>query len=122
MQGRGWSLDGGEIRLKQGKHRGPNKGFGAAHIWAEHSSEMMKLGLETLGDVPAYVAMIVRAGTAIYCEFDAIGAAPRLAVVQSRIGKAILEYQRMRAGLEIYSVVTAFSNTKAHGTRVGTVR
>ena len=58
----------GEIRLPVGKHIGPNKGFGAKHIWAEHSKEMNNVGLGCYEDVPEYVASILLEGTPIHFE------------------------------------------------------
>ena len=42
----------GEIRLFHGRHTGPNRGFGAEHIWAEHEREMVAAGF------PAVVILI----------------------------------------------------------------
>lgn len=52
MVSRGINLQGGEIRLMRGKHTGPNKGFGASHIWIEHSKEMTYAGYDRQESVP----------------------------------------------------------------------
>lgn len=122
MTGRGWVLEGGDIRLKRGRHSGPNRGFGAEHIWAEHSKEMAVHGLHAFEDVPHYVALIIQPNTPIYCEFGSLRGSPRIAVVRSRIGLAILEHKSLRDGDNIYSVVTAYAKTKADGIRIGAVR
>tara|TARA_R110002049_G_scaffold119724_8_gene274044 strand:+ start:79 stop:486 length:408 start_codon:yes stop_codon:yes gene_type:complete len=119
MSGRGWHLPAGIIVLKSGRHKGPHRGFGAAHIMAEHVKEMAVAGHSTAED---YVAWIIQPGTPIYCEFDRMRGGQRVAVVRSRGGKVILEVDRNELGQPYYSVITAYSDTKAHGTRVGTVR
>lgn len=119
MSGRGWHLPSGGIVLKSGRHKGPNRGFGAAHIRAEHSVEMELAGFT---EVAGYVAWIIQPGTPIYCEFARMRGGQRVAVVRSRRGKVILEQKFDGVGSCYYSVVTAYSDTKAHGTRVGAVR
>lgn len=110
----------GPILLFEGEHTGPNRGFGAAHIWAEHQREMARLGLMTYDDVPAFVAEIVRAGSPIFYE-GPYGRALKVAVVRSSAGTAILQAVHRRDGV-IWSVVTAYAGNKTHGTRIGTVR
>ncbi len=51
-----------------GKHLGPNRGFGAKHIWAEHRSEMAKAGLFQESEVANYVLTILRTGTPLIFE------------------------------------------------------
>lgn len=121
MKSRGVCIEGGEIRLKRGRHGGPYSGFGAAHIWAEHEQELRQRGFLRLDDVPAYVASIIQPGAPVFCEFAQMRGAPRLTVVRSPTGMAVLQLFQTR-GSPHYSVVTAYSNAKAHGTRVGTVR
>ncbi len=120
MNSRGTVIPAGEVRLLSGKHVGPNRGFGAAHIWAEHAAEMEQAGFHTQAGVPAYVASIVRAGTPIFFAGDSMRRT-RVTVVRSASGTAVLEFRDQRHG-PIWSGVTAFSGTKTHGTRVGTVR
>lgn len=83
---------------------------------------MARAGFHSLDAVPDYVASIVCVGSAVFCEFSNLRGEPRLTVVRSPRGKAILELQKLRGGPDIYSVVTAFSNTQAHGIRIGSVR
>jgi hypothetical protein len=108
------------IQLFVGRHIGPNKGFGARHIWAEHRNEMAQVGLNDEADVAAYVLRIVRTGTPLVFEGGS-WTVTRLLAVRAASGTAILEYRDRREG-PIWSVVTAYSGTKTHGTRVGTVR
>lgn len=109
-----------EIRLFQGRHVGPHRGFGARHIWQEHSATIMKMGLTEEALVSHFVAQIVRTGTPLFYE-GASWKTTRLMAVRGASGQAILEFRAQRAGA-IWSVVTAFPGTKTHGTRVGTVR
>lgn len=114
------TLPAGEIRLSRGRHHGPNKGYGACHIWAEHQAEMAVHGLNSLRDVPCYVALIIKEGTPLYYEGGSYRHM-RLTAVQSTYGMAVLEFKDRREG-PIWSVVTAYSRTRAHGTRIGAVR
>ena len=113
-------IPGGEIHLKKGQHIGPNKGFGAEHIWAEHSKEMLKEGFSTIEDVQSYVKQIISSGSAIHCEFERKKTFYRLAIIRSSKGTAILEYKGQYPN-GYYSVVTAFSGNKKHGPKIGTV-
>jgi hypothetical protein len=108
------------IHLPLGRHIGPNKGFGARHIWAEHRIEMERSGHISEADVPLYVLSIIRVGTPLYFE-GAIWQQTRLMAVRSATGTAVVEF-RERRDASVWSVVTAFSGTKTHGSRVGTVR
>lgn len=117
---KGIIIPSGPIYLKEGKHFGPNRGFGVEHIWAEHRVEMAALGYETKNDVANYVADIVRPGSSIYCEFDNIRAGLKLTVIRTVIGTAILQHQEK--GDSHYSVLTAFSRKTANGTLIGSIR
>lgn len=87
------------VRLKVGRHSGPNRGFGLEHIDAEHHDEIAALGL-----APAeYVQKIVSGATKVYDPGDG-----RLLIVNERFGKhqAIVE---LRRDGDHYSVITAFA-------------
>ena len=90
------------------------------HIWAEHQSEMEKAGYHSESDVPLYVLGIIKIGTPLYFE-GANWHVTRLMAVRSARGTAILEFRDRREG-PVWTIVTAFSGTKTHGSRVGTVR
>ncbi len=120
MKTRGAIIPAGEVRLISGRHVGPNRGWGAAHIWAEHALEMEERGFLTYEDVPAYVATIVRQGTPLFFDGGQMRQI-RLMGVRATTGTAVLEFRDRREG-PIWSVVTAFSGVRTHGTRVGTVR
>lgn len=116
----GEDLPDAEIHLYFGRHIGPNRGFGACHIWAEHRGEMARIGLHSEAEVSQFVVRIVRTGTPLFYE-GASWTTARLMAVRSASGQAILEFRRQRNGA-IWSVVTAFAGKKTHGTLVGTVR
>lgn len=109
-------IPGGPIVLKVGKHS-ERGGFGAAHIWGKHSLELGDAGFTCLDEVPNYVAEIIRPGAPIYCEFNNLRGNHRVTVIRTTTGLAILEYRN-----EVYSVVTAYAQKNAHGTRIGSVR
>jgi hypothetical protein len=109
----------GLIILLQGRHNGPNRGFGARHIWSEHSKEMLADGFETEDQVSHYVARIVCAGTPLFFEASS-WRSTRIMAVRSLAGTAILELRQRRTET-VWSVVTAFSANKKHGIQIGTV-
>ena len=115
---RGILIPGAPIVLKLGRHSGRG-GFGVRHIWARHEREMRARGYTCIDDVAKYVAEIVRPGSPIFCEFQQIRDI-RVTVVRTTTGLAVLEYKL--AGDDChYSVVTAFAQRNAHGTRIGSV-
>ena len=116
----GVRVDEAPVFLFEGRHVGPNRGFGARHIWVEHELELNRLGFRQEGDVAAFVATILRERTPIYFEGTSFRST-RVLAVRARTGTAIMELRQRTEG-SIWSVVTAFSGTKTHGTLVGTVR
>jgi hypothetical protein len=110
----------GEVKLKYGKHIRKNKGFGAEHIWIEHEHELIKLGYQSMADVPKFVSEIIRPRMPIYYEFDNT-LRDRITVVKSTAGIAILEKTSDANNRIFYSVVTVFGGRSAHGTQIGTV-
>ena len=71
-------------------------------------------------DVPLFVLRIIRTGTPLIYEGSS-WRVTRLMAVRAASGTAVLEYREQRQGA-IWAIVTAYSGTKTHGTRVGTVR
>lgn len=111
------------IHLKEGKHFGPNAGFGVQHIWAEHSIEIMAAGFMGLADVPAYVQRILNTPTLLYFE-DRPGPRTRVNAVRIVTGTVILEYVQTKVGnvfTPYWSVVTAYSDTRTKGVVVGSM-
>lgn len=115
---RGYAIPGAPILLKRGIH-GPRGGYGVRHIWARHSVDLKKRGYASEDDVAKYVAEIICVGSPIYCEFNAIKGV-RVTVVRGAVGLAVLEHKTHRDDSH-YSIITAFSQKSAHGTRVGSV-
>jgi hypothetical protein len=121
MRAPGTVIPAGDIFLFRGRHTGPNRGFGMDHIWAEHEQEMLTAGFNAYQEVPAYVATIIRQGTPVFFG-DHSWRSLRVMAVRSSSGTAIVEYRQPRESAGIWSIITAFSGTRTHGTRVGTVR
>lgn len=120
MKSRGVIIPAGEVRLQNGRHSGPNRGWGAAHIWAEHAEEMRQRGFHSKEEVPAYVATIVQYGVPLFYE-GGFTRNIRVMAVRSSSGTAVLEHRSLQTG-SVWSIVTAFSGTRTQGTRVGTLR
>lgn len=114
------NLPGGDIYLKYGMHRGPQNGYGVAHIWAAHGPDLEKLGYASFSDVAVYVSQIVRPGTPIYREFASMRAT-RLAILRSALGLLIAEYRPLPQAPLRYSVITAYPRRQAHGKLVGQI-
>ena len=121
---RGLVCEEAEIHLFEGRHWGPNRGFGKTHIWAEHQTEMRQMGFGSEDEVGKYVASMVRSGSSLYLpKRRSKTNRRRLLAVRSTAGLAVLEFRHdARLGREIWSIVTAYSRKQTHGIRVGTVR
>ncbi len=111
----------GVVKLRQGKHSGPNRGFGAVHIWEEHKIYLKRKGYDNSNSVQRFIADIIKSGSPIYCEFENLKGNHRIAVVRSTLGIAILEKIPDGNNNIFYSIVTAFEKKYAHGTKIGTV-
>ena len=120
---------GGDIFLKIGRHFGPNSGFGANHLWADHMAAIASFprleGIDhfygvALALVVSYVTAIIQPGTPVYCEFASIGKY-RPAVLSSKAGTVILEEREDEYGECYYSVVTAYDLRRPKGTLIGRV-
>lgn len=113
------SLPEGEVFLRYGEHIGANRGFGVAHIWAEHKQDLKRLGHDSEEGVAHFVSDIVVSGALLYTE---MAGSINVAVLQNDIGLAILEQRADGKGKPYYSVVTAYIKREAHGTLIGSVR
>jgi hypothetical protein len=87
----------------------------------EHDKELIALGFQTKDEVAKFVASIIRSGTPLFCEFNNLRGKHRVTALKSSIGVAILEQKQNATNEIFYSVVTAFTKGKAHGTQIGTV-
>ena len=113
---RGLVCEEAEIHLFEGRHWGPNRGFGKTHIWAEHQTEMRQMGFGSEDDVGKYVASMVRSGSSLYFE-GGFRTNPQLLAFRRAAGMVVLELRH-----DIWSIVTAYPRKQPHGTWVGTVR
>lgn len=108
----------GPIFLRSGQHISAKRGFGMAHIWAEHKQELIGRGYTDIERVPAYVSTIICTGATLYWEIGA-----RLTIsATSATDIAIIQERFDGTGRVFYSVITAFQKGRAHGTLVGAVR
>jgi len=82
---------------------------------------MVAAGFPDLGPVQGYVSTMVREGSPVFGRVHNWGTVRAMAV-RSRTVTAIVEHRTPRGEDPHWSVITAFSGTKTHGTRVGTVR
>lgn len=124
LNSKGASIPAGRIFLRNGRHTGPNRGFGIRHIWAEHSKELQQSGYQTINDVAKYIRDIIQPGASIYCEFSHPGGRHRPTVLKTALGIVILE-PREDSGSDsgyIYVVVTAYKARKAHGVMLGSIK
>jgi len=97
------------IRLKFGKHQGPNWGFGYIHIWREHFTGVGDAE-EAKREVIALVESVLVDGAPIFYEIGR-----RAAIFRGSEGQVIVELR----GTDEYSVVTAFKHANAKGSRIG---
>lgn len=113
-----YEIRGGPIRLTAGSYG--NRGFGARHIMEKHGQLLIKKGYGVdIDAVIGYVSAIIQPRTPIYCEFDNIACDPRVAVVKSTVGTAILGLRYDQENVPYYMIVTAFDRKQAHGTLIG---
>jgi hypothetical protein len=111
------------IYLTEGKHRGAHFGFGVAHIWAEHSPEIIEDGFADIGLVPDYVQRILTYPSVIYFEDRKIPKT-RVNAVRIRTGTVILEYFQPIINKVVtphWSVITAYSNPRTTGVLMGII-
>ena len=111
----------GNIMLRVGEHIKANRGFGVRHIWAEHSKELIRMGYHSVDEVARYISDIINVGAPIFCEFNNLRGNHRIAVLRTSKGIVFLEKKYDGRNEVFYSVVTAFSSKKAHGTKIGNV-
>jgi hypothetical protein len=109
-------LPAGSIHLLNGEHLGPNRGFGVAHIIAEHDGQISRAypslaGLAPHDKVANYVVMMLLRKAPIYVE---AGNQKRPVVVHSAVGSVILE-RRGQASDAWYSIVSAFGRKNSRG-------
>jgi len=110
----------GNVVLRRGQHKGVNRGFGAQHILAEHSKELVQLGYtDNEQGVINYVSAIFSEGADIFCDFDMKRNGYRPLVLKRSEGLLILETLVNSQGEYFYSVVTAYRTSNPKGVLVG---
>jgi hypothetical protein len=115
LKGVGRAFASGLVYLKEGRHNGPNNGFGVLHIWAEHfPSERDTTAAEA--QITEFVANILIAGSSIHYNAEQ---EDRALIWRSSKGLVILEERRDAEGTH-YSVVTAFRG-QLRGALIGTI-
>jgi len=114
-------IPGGDIVLNYGEHIGPHRGFGIAHIWAQHQHDLIKLGYGTISDVARYVADIIVTGAPIHYE-GSTSADYRLQVIRGSKGMAIIQNKIIRGGISVWSVVTTYPKRQPQGNEIGRVQ
>ncbi len=92
-----------DIYLFQGRHIGPNKGFGVEHIWKEHKHEIQNTSFKNTAE---FVASIVYHGTPLYYEIWRQDKLLRLLAYKHNT-KAVLEFRYKKPYGYHWSVVTA---------------
>lgn len=121
LSSRGIIFPEGHIHLRKGEHRGPQRGFGVEHIWAAHEKELrMRLYIDKTA-VARFVADIIQPNAALHCEFENLRGNHRIGIIKNSLGVVYVEQKPLSNNSIVYSVVTAFTNAKAHGTQIGRV-
>lgn len=91
------------VRLMNGRHFGKNRGYGIAHIGAEHADQ---IGSNDPMDVARYAASVVRNATRIYDDGSG-----RLILQNVGTPKGIA-FVELRDDGDFYSIVTAFAGVQ----------
>jgi hypothetical protein len=104
LKGAGRAFAGGLVYLKEGRHNGPNNGFGVLHIWAEHFKKETDPGAAE-SRIALYVSSILIAGSSIHYSADR---EDRALIWSNSKGLVMLEERTGGEEGIHYSVVTAF--------------
>jgi hypothetical protein len=111
----------GPIRLRQGEHRGPERGFGLVHIWEarKFKSELLNTPESAIHVIANLVLSILQPGAEIYYEGDIARAGDRVTVFKHRNGIVIVEEREDGKGKPVYSIVTAIPANNVKGKLIG---
>lgn len=109
----------GHIHLLLGQHTGPNRGYGAVHIWAEHQKELTQKGWTTLEEVPRFVAHVLQPKVNLHFEGGNYRKT-RINTIRLGAGNCILEYYLTPN--PHWRVVTAYVGRSGKGILVGTLK
>ncbi len=108
----------GPICLREGKHRGPHKGFGFEHIWREHFAQETDPSVAEQ-TVIEFVVKILIPGATIHYEGGLGKQSNRVAVCRRMHGIIILEEILDSTNSVNYSIVTAIPGGKPYGPVIG---
>lgn len=111
----------GPIRLRYGEHKGPESGFGLAHIWEarKFKSDVLHTPMLAIHMVANLIMAILKPGTEIFYEHVTARRYDRATVFKNAAGTVILEERVDSNGNAFYSIVTAIPNANARGTLIG---
>ncbi len=107
--------------MRYGVHRGPNNGFGLEHIWAAHFKEF-ESPATALNTIARFLDEVLTSGAKIFYEFGVGKASNKTTVFKTKKGIVIVEEREDEKGNTIYSIVTAFRGTQAHGVLIGSLK
>lgn len=111
------------IFLFEGRHSGPNRGFGARHIVAEHRLEIARhIGKANCTDdlhmVALYVAKLLLPRTPLFYEAQSYRHT-RVSAVRINTGTCILQFENERD--PYWHVITAFERRQGRGVEVSKI-
>jgi hypothetical protein len=118
---KGKTFPAGPIRLRYGEHKGPEKGFGLAHIWEarKYRDDVLNTPEAAIEVVAQLILAIIIPGAAIYYEGRLAGSSDRATVFKSQAGTVIVEERIDGYGAVFYSIITAIPKNSAKGTLIG---
>jgi hypothetical protein len=118
----GRTFPAGSIRLRHGEHKGPNNGYGLAHIWEAHfKSDELSTPIQALPKIADFIAEILQQGSQIFYEWGNGRAGNKTTVFKGKKGVVILEERQDAHNNTFYSIVTAYPGQKVYGNLVGTL-
>jgi hypothetical protein len=116
----GYVFEAGPIRLRYGEHRGPNNGYGLAHIFEAHfKTEEADTPFAAMGAIADFLFSIICEGAQIFYEYGVGRAGEKTTVFMSSKGTVIVERRLDGNNNVFYSIVTAFPSRRVHGELVG---
>lgn len=105
-----WHFEAAPVRLQRG-----NESWGATHIQKFHAHEFLALSVES------FVALILKIGVPVHCEFEGLKGEQKALAVNARAGTAVVQYKRTKQG-NFYTVITAFARRRPRGEKIGVLQ
>jgi hypothetical protein len=111
----------GPIRLRYGEHKGPERGFGLAHIWEarKYKSATLATPMAAVYVIEVFITSILQTGAEIFYEGNLATSSDRAMVFTSSAGAVIVEERVDGLGKAWYSIITAIPRTSAKGFKIG---